>query len=398
MTTAPPAPANNAPRCLTNTLDHLPEPKRHRLQLIKERICQTVPLDWLVLFGSYARGDWVEDPIHRYFSDYDLLVVVSEEFLLRRSALWERLERELQAIAGRVPVSLLVHTGKEVNHEIRMGQYFFCDIMNEGVVLHDGHRSQFAHVKAQTPEERLALAQHNFRYWFNSAAGFWQGTRYFMNRGELAHAAFLLHQSVERYYHSVTLVFNGYKNKCHNIAKLADMGAELHQALVGAMPREEVADKALFDLLKRAYIEARYSKSYRISEEELTLLRARVSDLAQRVLAACGEKLASFCGAEAVGALPAVPEDEEAPGLPPLPDVEDRGAMERWGRLVAAEQRETGIAEGLERGLADGKEQGELARARRIAETLLAKGMPAEEVAETTGLSVEEVTALAGLC
>ncbi|WP_459874186.1 HEPN domain-containing protein, partial [Endothiovibrio diazotrophicus] len=112
------------------------------------------------------------------------------------------------------------------------------------------------------------LAQHNFRYWFNSACGFWRGTRYFMNSGELAHAAFLLHQSVERYYHSVTLVFAGYKHKTHNIAKLAEMGAELHEALVGALPREEEADKALFDLLKRAYIEARYSKSYRISEEE----------------------------------------------------------------------------------------------------------------------------------
>ncbi|WP_459873193.1 nucleotidyltransferase domain-containing protein, partial [Endothiovibrio diazotrophicus] len=143
MTSSPTHSPDGAPRCLTNTLDHLPEAKRYQLERIKEVLCSTVPLDWLVLFGSYARGDWVEDPIHRYFSDYDLLVVVSEPFLVQRAGLWERLERELQAIAGRVPVTLLVHTHKEVNHEIRMGQYFFCDIMNEGVVLYDGHRSQF---------------------------------------------------------------------------------------------------------------------------------------------------------------------------------------------------------------------------------------------------------------
>ena len=30
----------------------------------------------VVLFGSHARGDWVEDPETGYRSDYDLLVVV----------------------------------------------------------------------------------------------------------------------------------------------------------------------------------------------------------------------------------------------------------------------------------------------------------------------------------
>ena len=47
---------------LKTSLDHLPESKRHQLKRITECICQTVPLDRLILFGSYARGDWVEAP------------------------------------------------------------------------------------------------------------------------------------------------------------------------------------------------------------------------------------------------------------------------------------------------------------------------------------------------
>ena len=35
----------------------------------------------IILFGSYARGDWVHDPVGRYFSDFDLLVVVDHEDL-----------------------------------------------------------------------------------------------------------------------------------------------------------------------------------------------------------------------------------------------------------------------------------------------------------------------------
>ena len=33
----------------------------------------------LILFGSYARGDWVEDRASGYISDYDLLVIVNSE-------------------------------------------------------------------------------------------------------------------------------------------------------------------------------------------------------------------------------------------------------------------------------------------------------------------------------
>ena len=32
----------------------------------------------VILYGSYARGDWVDDPKGRYFSDYDLLVIVDQ--------------------------------------------------------------------------------------------------------------------------------------------------------------------------------------------------------------------------------------------------------------------------------------------------------------------------------
>ncbi|WP_459874071.1 nucleotidyltransferase domain-containing protein, partial [Endothiovibrio diazotrophicus] len=70
---------------LKTSLDHLPEAKRHQLRRITECICQSVPLDRLVLFGSYARGDWVEDPANRYFSDYDLLVVVDEGHFIGRT-------------------------------------------------------------------------------------------------------------------------------------------------------------------------------------------------------------------------------------------------------------------------------------------------------------------------
>ena len=50
-------------------------------------------------------------------------------------------------------------------------------------------------------------------------------------------------------------------------------------------------DPDLFDLLRRAYIETRYSKSYRITAPQLAALGERAKDLAGRVERACRERI-----------------------------------------------------------------------------------------------------------
>ncbi|MCB2263611.1 MAG: hypothetical protein LGR52_11870 [Candidatus Thiosymbion ectosymbiont of Robbea hypermnestra] len=46
---------------MKTSLEHLPEQKRQELQRVIEIIREEIDLDMLILFGSYARGDWVED-------------------------------------------------------------------------------------------------------------------------------------------------------------------------------------------------------------------------------------------------------------------------------------------------------------------------------------------------
>jgi HEPN domain-containing protein len=252
----------------------------------------------------------------------------------------------------------MVHSVKEMNQEIRSGQYFFSDVVNEGILLYTSHRHQLARPKALNAKERLSLSQHNFRYWFESASGFWRGAGYFANRGLRSHAAFLLHQATERYFHAVLLVFTGYKPKTHDIEILANQTAPLHTALEGALPRAAEEDERLFKLLKRAYIDARYSKSYSVTNEELSILSARVLDLGTRVRVACGEKLATFCGAEAVGPLSEVPTVEEVGELPAPPPLDDAEAFEKWIEAVSAMSFERGEVKGLQEGRQEGLREG----------------------------------------
>ena len=233
-------------------------------------------------------------------------------------------------------------------------------------MLFNSRRVQLAKPKALNAGERLSLAEKNFLYWCESASGFFQGSIYYAARRMPAHAASLLHQAAERYFHAALLVFTGYKPKTHDLERLANQTAPLHPALAGALPRAEPEDERLFKLLKRADIEARYSKSYRVTDDELGILRARVRDLGARVREACAEKLASFCGAEAVGDLPQAPSQDGAVELPEAPALEDPAAVERWQEAITAMSFERGEAAGFERGRITGRLEASRSALRRV--------------------------------
>jgi len=243
------------------------------------------------------------------------------------------------------------------------------------VLLYDSGRFKLARPKALTPAERLALAQRNFDYWYQSANEFWSGAGYFIARGLGPNAAFLLHQATERYFHAVLLVFTGYKPKSHDIQALAEQTAPMHPSLAGALPRSEPEDKRLFDLLKRAYIDARYSKSYRVTASELTAMRERVLDVAERVRKACGDKLTGFLLNGALTELPAAPSIGESVDLPNLPDLADPKAVEAWRDAIVQMSQERGeqrFREGEQLGEARGRQQ---ERARAILGVLERRGL-----------------------
>jgi predicted nucleotidyltransferase/HEPN domain-containing protein len=368
------------------SLDHLPEPKRAQLRDITSILCEGAPIGMLILFGSHARGDWVQDPETGYRSDFDLLAIVETEKQAADLSLWSELERRAREVAGETPVTLIVHDIKFVNHEIRIGQYFFGDIVNEGILLHDNRRFQLAKPKALNAQERLALAERNFTNWFDSASEFWRGSRYYASRSLLKHAAFLLHQATERYYHAALLVFTGYKQRTHDIEVLGRLAGEQHALLQDALPKTEPEDKRLFDLLKKAYIDARYSMSYRITMEELSILQERVLLLAERVRAACLEKIATFCGADAVSQTLPVPPQFQEPllsNLPPPPT--EPAAFAQWaqGLVELSEQR---VREERNQGLREGEAKGKVGA---ILEVLKTRGVavPAEVEQRIAGCS-----------
>lgn len=63
---------------------------------------------------------------------------------------------------------------------------------------------------------------------------------------------------------------------------------------MAAWPREQRSDRRRFELLKRAYVEARYSDQYDASAEDLEWLLARAQYLRDLVAELCHARIADL--------------------------------------------------------------------------------------------------------
>ena len=138
-------------------LGHLPDNKRRELERVARILfdefedAQKTKLSdkhkngrilKLILFGSYARGDWVEDRKSGYRSDYDLLVVVNSDAFADPGEYWDQAAecfvRELTVTKHlATPVNFIVHSLMDVNDQLSHGRPFFVDIARDGIVIYE---------------------------------------------------------------------------------------------------------------------------------------------------------------------------------------------------------------------------------------------------------------------
>ncbi|PKP82239.1 MAG: nucleotidyltransferase [Alphaproteobacteria bacterium HGW-Alphaproteobacteria-18] len=279
-------------------LDHLPHGKQRELARVTEILFEEFTdamkgasspkkkegrILKIILFGSYARGTWVDEPhtAKGYLSDYDLLIVVNQQRVVDFATYWYRAEDRIMRETGiRTPVNFIVHTMDEVNTALSQGQYFFTDIIKEGIALYDLKGSTpFVTPQPQTAEEIFTTAQQHFDFWMPLAQHSLKLSRDSIKDQVLRDAAFLLHQAVERTYTAFLLVETNYSPATHSIKFLRSLAEQIDPELIAVWPRETKHDRRLFELLKRGYIDARYSEHYAITVEELAWLSERAEIL-----------------------------------------------------------------------------------------------------------------------
>ncbi|MCI0999321.1 HEPN domain-containing protein [Ochrobactrum sp. C6C9] len=294
---------------MKDRVDHLPHVKQRELQRVLEIIFEEFEdalkegaaefkkrgrIVKVILFGSYARGTQVDEP-HTgkgYRSDFDLLIIVNNR-KLADFEFWRKTEDRLMRLRDvQTPVNFIVHSLREVNTRIKEGRYFFTDIRKEGIVLYELDPEPLARPGILNPEDAYRIAKEYFDDRLPHASKFAKGAAFYCQEGDFKEAAFLLHQAIEQAYSTFLLVTTNYSPSSHNLKFLRRLAEGQRNELAKAWPQDQQRYKAWFNIVNEAYVKARYSPHFDITEEALRWLLKQTNLLIAEIEKLCAVHLA----------------------------------------------------------------------------------------------------------
>ncbi|MCL3853480.1 MULTISPECIES: HEPN domain-containing protein [Parabacteroides] len=295
---------------MKKSLSHLSEEKQEDLRLITQYVVESLAdqCEMIILYGSYARGNYVEYDqrvefgIPTYFmSDFDILVITRNDchsYGIKR--LLEKVEDRYYKYKGqeRYAFTTRIHfideTIKDFNKGITKSRYFYNDIKKDGILLYDSGNCKLARRRKLNFSEIEELAKEYFDAKFKLSTNFMKGAYFYLGEGEFNMAAFHLHQVCENLYHAIILTHTLYTFKDHNLEELIKAAKTHTLEITKVFPHNSDEEIRLFNLLLKAYIEARYNRYYTITKEDIEALIPRVELLAKITKEVCENKIKEY--------------------------------------------------------------------------------------------------------
>jgi len=288
---------------MAKNLSHLPPEKQADLDKITKTIRDKCDdLEMIILFGSYARGNYKEakdlkpDRRSGHISDYDILVVPKDKKTALNLSLWHKIMEQCNKEGVTAPVRIIAHDIVNLNMKLAYGQYFYTDVKKEGIMLYDSGNYELTDEREFNSEEKRRIAQDYFDHGFKTAKENYDSSKMVMAKGYLNTSAFLLHQATETAYKTVLLVFKNESPNEHYLWMLKDWVDKLAPKLkpIFKWKDDNEEKEKLFRLFDDAYIGARYDPNFIITTEELEFLGKDVERLLGLVEEVCLEEIGSL--------------------------------------------------------------------------------------------------------
>lgn len=288
---------------MKTSINYLPEQKRDELRRIVKCVLEVLPgCEMIILYGSYARNTYVDyDQRIEYgirtcfMSDYDILVVTNTRF--QRHVISHILSKVTDNYYKGMnrnestTVQFIDESIDDLNKAIDKNRYFYTDIKREGIMLYNSGRYKLARRRKQNYREIKELAEEYYNERFERGNEFLLGAIFYNEQGLHKMASFNLHQACENYYNSIILTFTLYSPKEHSLIKLSARAKTHSLESSKAFPRNTEEEKRLFDLLQDAYVQARYSLHFRITQEDIEALIPKVELLRDIARQCCEERI-----------------------------------------------------------------------------------------------------------
>ncbi|CAH8294184.1 HEPN domain-containing protein [Mariniflexile fucanivorans] len=118
-------------------------------------------------------------------------------------------------------------------------------------------------------EKTLNIIQSFFEKECNKIAAFLDGATFFIEKNNLSHAAYMMHQYIELWFRFVALFTMGKERKSHSIKELQIYIKTFAPEMGNLFSSEIEEEQHLLKLLDDAYITTRYENNYHINLEQI---------------------------------------------------------------------------------------------------------------------------------
>mgnify|MGYP000854926115 FL=1 len=292
---------------MKTSTSRLPEYARKDLQQIVSLVLEYLPrCEMIILYGSYARGTYVEYDerdefgiLTSFMSDYDILVVTSGMDAKEAGRILDAVDMKYYKRPDhQVPIQFINDDIEKLNSDLSEGRYFYTDIKKEGIMLYDSGNFKLERARKLDFEEIRQQAQEYFDEKFNYAGDFFTGAKYYYELGKYKMASFHLHQVCENLFYTLRLVHTLKNSKQHNLSKLLGATHKYSDELRKIFPRNTKEEKRLFELLRLAYVEARYNPKFVVTKDDIDAILPKVERLRNVVEETCKKQIESYRGKE----------------------------------------------------------------------------------------------------
>lgn len=286
------------------TLSHLPARKREEIYTAVKMIVEKLPeTQMIILFGSYARGDYTEYDYKiefgiptTYMSDYDILVITqgaSEPYVDRKL---ENVDTKyFRKYEHSTPLQLIHDDIKKVNQDISDGRFFYNEVKREGIMLYDNGNYKLVRRRKLRFDEIKQQAEEYYSENYENAQAFLKGAYFYETEKVYKLSSFNLHQACENLFKAIKLTFTLDCKKQHNLEKMLNIVRKYDRAgFLEVFPRQTAEEKRLFKLLKAAYIEARYNPKFIVTKEDIDALTPMVEKLLVLTKRLCEQRIKEY--------------------------------------------------------------------------------------------------------
>ena len=291
---------------MKNSIDFLPERKQRDLRelatLIRDEVKDVV---MIILYGSYAANTYVERDERRdygvrtiYMSDYDLLVVTKRRLGERESTVEARVRERFAAGKNdeNLPRPQIINESiSKLNDALTMGRYFYVEIVAKGIMLYDSGECQLATPGELDYAEIKKMAEEYYDDKFSDGLDFFKGANFYYQEENYHMTAFMLHQATESFLKTIPLVYILYGYKEHDLQFLIEKCKPYTLELAKVFPCDTDEEKRLFDLLRRAYLEARYNKkNFIVTKADIDVLVPKIELLRDLTKKICAKQIIHY--------------------------------------------------------------------------------------------------------